>query len=55
MQFTTLGLIAGILAGLVVTVILTVVWPKDKARVLRPLVTPIAGVAVALLAMYFIK
>ncbi|HLO04091.1 MAG TPA: hypothetical protein VK191_13355 [Symbiobacteriaceae bacterium] len=55
MPYTTLGLIFGILGGLLVTVVMTMVWPKDKARFLRPLVTPIVGVAVALLAMYFIK
>lgn len=55
MQYTTLGLVFGILGGLLVTVIMTMVWPKNKARFLRPLVTPIVGVAIALLAMYFIK
>lgn len=55
MQYTTLGLVFGILGGLLVTVLMTMLWPRDKARVLRPLVTPIVGVAVALLAMYFIK
>lgn len=55
MQYTWLGLIFGLIAGLLVTVVMTMMWPRDKARFLRPLVTPIVGVAVALLAIYFIK
>lgn len=55
MQYTWLGLIFGLVAGLLVTVVMTMMWPRDKARFLRPLITPIVGVAVALLAIYFIK
>lgn len=55
MKYTTLGLIFGILGGLLVTVLMTMMWPRDKARILRPLIPPIVGVGIALLAMYFIK
>jgi fructose-specific phosphotransferase system IIC component len=47
-----LKLLIGILAGLTVTVIATLLWPRDRGRFLRPLVTPLLGCAVTLAVIY---
>jgi len=45
------ALILGALAGLLVTIIVTLAWPKNKARLARPLVAPLLGVLVAYMLM----
>ncbi len=45
------SMIIGALAGLVVTTAITLVWPKDRLRWARPLVSAGLGVAVAYLVM----
>jgi hypothetical protein len=54
MNVKPMSLAMGALAGLLVTVVVTLVWPKNKLRWLRPLLSAGLGFAVAYLIMQMV-